>query len=201
MSAGRLPSLLLSAFGQGETRGSAETLRVVGDREPSRPGRPPRADLRTLPWRSPRGRLPLWTRQRGLRRPLSSSLAPDPGLSVRAFEYTLTLGPPGGWGALARGGCSLCTCPRPAPPDRATQQRTCPHPPPPRCKGSCDGGSVAPAPPEQDVGRAEEPAVPGTPAAGPCGAEAPPPALFLPVLQIAGLPGGSALLPTFSSRA
>lgn len=168
-----------------ETRVSAETLRVVGDQEPSRPGSPPRADLRTLPWRSPRGGLPLWTRQCGVWRPLSSSLAPDAGFSVRAFEYTLTPGPPGGWGALALG-VAAASAPTPRP--RAAQQRTCPHPPPPRCRGSCDGGSVAPASPEQDVGRAK----------GPGGQLCPAPPPLVPVVPSAtlrfrkGVQGGQA---------
>ena len=50
--------------------------------------------------------------QCGVRRLLSSSVAPDPGPSVRAFKYTLTPGPPGGWGALALG-AAAASAPKP----------------------------------------------------------------------------------------
>lgn len=90
----------------------------------------PRADHCARPSRSPR-----WgaaavdcSCQCGVRRLLSSSVAPDPGPSVRASEYTLTLGPPGGWGALALRAAAACA-PNPRqgrsaedlPPPTATQ--------------------------------------------------------------------------------
>lgn len=121
--------------GQGEgTRVSAQTLRVAGDREPSRSQEASAHPQRTArcpgPSKSPE-RLQqlalLWTRLgAGSWRPLSSSSTPGPGPVKQGFKPDLTPSPPGGLGALVHGAAAAS-----APPSRAVQQRTWP----PGCTG------------------------------------------------------------------
>lgn len=104
----------MSEGGQGRGEGarvSAQTLRVAGDRGPSRSREASAHPQRTArcpgPSKSPE-RLQqlalLWTRLgAGSWRPLSSSSTPGPGPVKQGFKPDLTPSPPGGWGALVHG--------------------------------------------------------------------------------------------------